>query len=186
MQACRRAREITKLGQKVIIWSYFKENINLIASHLSDLNAVLIYGDTNIGDEDEEDTREFRIKKFKTDSSCSVLVANPAACGESISLHLECHFALYVDRTYNAAHYLQSQDRIHRYGLPKNTRTFIEILYAKNTIDESINRRLIHKTARMASILSDPSLNIEPEDEDDFSISDSKDAADFLKTVIKK
>lgn len=186
MQACKRAREITKLGQKVIIWSYFKENINLIASHLSDLNAVLIYGDTNIGDEDEEDTREFRIKKFKTDSSCSVLVANPAACGESISLHLECHFALYVDRTYNAAHYLQSQDRIHRYGLPKNTRTFIEILYAKNTIDESINRRLIHKTARMASILSDPSLNIEPEDEDDFSISDSKDAADFLKTVIKK
>jgi len=183
--ACKRAREIATIGQKVIIWSYFKENINLIASHLSDLNAVLIYGDTNIGDEEEEDTREYRIKKFKNDPNCSVLVANPAACGESISLHQECHFALYVDRTYNAAHYLQSQDRIHRYGLPKNVKTFIEILYTKSTIDESINRRLNLKISRMASILSDPSLNIEPEDDDDVLISSSNDATDFLKTLKK-
>jgi SNF2 family DNA or RNA helicase len=183
--ACIKARQLAAKGQKVIIWSYFKENIDLIASHLRDLNAVLIYGDTNVGDEKEEDTREFRINKFKNDESCSVLVANPAACGESISLHQNCHFAIYVDRTYNAAHYLQSQDRIHRFGLPKHTKTNVEILFSKNTIDESINRRLNQKTRRMAEILSDSSLHIEPEDDDDLFISNIKDAQDLLNTINK-
>lgn len=184
--ACIRARQLAAKGQKVIIWSYFKENVDLIASHLRDLNAVLIYGDTNVGDEKEEDTREFRINKFKNDKNCSVLVANPAACGESISLHLECHFAIYVDRTYNAAHYLQSQDRIHRFGLPQGTKTQVEILFAKNTIDDSINRRLNQKTKRMAEILADSSLHVEPEDEEDLYISNLKDAQDFIKTLQRK
>ena len=184
--ACIKARQLAAKGQKVIIWSYFKENIDLIASHLRDLNAVLIYGDTNVGDEGEEDTREYRINKFKNDKSCSVLVANPAACGESISLHQNCHFAIYVDRTYNAAHYLQSQDRIHRFGLSKNTKTVVEILYAKNTIDDSINRRLNLKTRRMAEILSDSSLHVEPEDDDDILISNEKDAQDFISTLRKE
>ena len=43
-----------------------------------------------------------------------VLVANPAAAAESISLHEHCNHALYLDRTYNAGQFLQSQDRIHR------------------------------------------------------------------------
>ena len=113
-------------------------------------------------------------------------MANPAACGESISLHQNCHFAIYVDRTYNAAHYLQSQDRIHRFGLSKNTKTIVEILYAKNTIDESINRRLNLKTRRMAEILSDSSLHVEPEDDDDILISNEKDAQDFVSTLRKE
>ena len=187
--ACHRARQLAQRGEKVLIWSYFKENIELLASHLSDLNAVLIYGDTKTDPDDFEDSREARIHAFKKDPKVQVLVANPAACGESISLHDCCHHAIYVDRTYNAAHYLQSLDRIHRLGLKKNQITRTEILVSPNTIDDSIERRLSQKTRLMSRILSDPHLQQEPQedDSDDFSLFDNKDDLDdFKKEILKK
>ena len=89
-----------------------------------------------------------------------VLVANPAACAESISLHTVCHHAIYIDRTHNAAHYLQSQDRIHRLGLPPKTVTTVEILIAPDSIDESIDHRLDFKIGVMEDVLNDKSIAI--------------------------
>ena len=40
---------------------------------------------TDVAD-DEEETVKQGLKKFKTDDSCWVMVANPAAAGEGISL----------------------------------------------------------------------------------------------------
>jgi SNF2 family DNA or RNA helicase len=149
---------------------------------LIDLGAVFIHGGVEAGSEEDEETREHRIRKFLTESGTMVLVGNPAACGEGISLHTVCHNAIYLDRNYNAAQYLQSEDRIHRLGLQPNVRTLIEIVYSPGSIDESVDRRLIEKTAQMALVLNDPSLNIEPVsvDPDDPSLSD-QDAEDFLR-----
>jgi len=112
------------------------------------------------------------------------LVANPAACGEGISLHTVCHNAIYLDRNYNAAQFLQSQDRIHRLGLAADVITDVEILIAPNTVDDSVQRRLDIKIANMARVLEDDSLMVEPEvvdlDSDGFN---SEDFADFLKHV---
>lgn len=95
------------------------------------------------------------------------MIANPQACGEGISLHKVCHFAIYLDRTFNAAHYLQSVDRIHRLGLPSNVDTVIEILVAHGTIDDVIVDRLNLKTESMGKVLDDPylmTLVYDPED----------------------
>jgi hypothetical protein len=91
-----------------------------------------------------------------------VLVANPAAAAEGISLHTVCHHALYLDRTFNAAHYLQSEDRIHRLGLPPHQRTSIEIVECAGTLDQTVRERLSQKVGRMAEALNDSSLRIDP------------------------
>ena len=83
---CNRARELAKEGKKVLIWTSFVENVALIADELEDLGAVFIRGDvpTEEGREDpfqnfkdasdeEEETREKRIHKFKTSDDCMVL-----------------------------------------------------------------------------------------------------------------
>jgi SNF2 family DNA or RNA helicase len=101
-------------------------------------------------------------------------VANPAACGEGISLHEVCHHAIYVDRNYNAAQYLQSEDRIHRLGLPKNQNTIVEILCCPDSIDESVNDRLIMKARRMAEVLNDHDLHIDPVSFDPEAIDDDE------------
>jgi hypothetical protein len=146
------------------------------------LGADFIHGGVDTGSEDEEDTRERKIKRFHLDEKAKVLVANPAACSESISLHTVCHYAIYIDRNYNAAQYLQSEDRIHRLGLPKGVVTTIEILYCPDTVDESVQRRLTAKVSKMAEVLDDPSLNIEPFEPDFESDGlDQEDAEDFIR-----
>ena len=100
---CRRARQLAAEGKKVLIWSSFVQNVELIALRLSDLGAEFIHGGVDAGDESDFDTREGKIKRFHTDDTCKVLVANPAACSEGISLHKVCQYAIYLDRSFNAA-----------------------------------------------------------------------------------
>lgn len=158
---CRRARCLAAQGKKIIIWSCFVQNVELIALRLSDLGAEYIHGGVDAGDDTVMDTREGKIKRFHDDPSCMVLVANPAACSEGISLHKVCHNAIYLDRSFNAAHYLQSEDRIHRLGLEKDTITLVEFVECEDSIDQVIRERLNHKVNTMAMALNDQSLRVE-------------------------
>ena len=158
---CGRARELAKAGRKVVIWSTFVGNVELIAQRLADLGADFIHGAVEAGSDTEEDTREGKIRRFHLDPGAFVLVANPAACAESISLHTVCHDAIYLDRSYNAAQYLQSEDRIHRLGLPPETKTNVEVVVCPDSIDEMVDVSLKRKVATMARILDDSSLHIE-------------------------
>ena len=186
---CNRARELAKQGHKVLIWSSFVANVELISERLSDLGAVYIHGGVDAGDEDEGETREGKIKRFHDDPTVWVLVANPAAASEGISLHTVCHNAIYMDRTFNAAHYLQSEDRIHRLGLRQEDKTIIEIVECSDTIDEAVRTRLNAKVARMAEALEDDSLRVDPipydpldgEDEDEYT---AGLAADDVRCII--
>lgn len=171
----RRARELTAQGHKVLIWSSFVRNVEYIADKLADLGAVYIHGGVDAGEEDDDETREGKIKLFHEDPNTMVMVANPAAASEGVSLHTVCHHAIYLDRTFNAAHYLQSEDRIHRLGLPADQDTFIEIVQCEGTVDETVLARLNVKIQRMAQALEDSSLTIDPIALDPNDIDDYED-----------
>lgn len=140
---CRRARQLAAEGKKVLIWSSFVQNVELIALRLSDLGAEFIHGGVDAGDESDFDTREGKIKRFHTDDTCKVLVANPAACSEGISLHKVCQYAIYLDRSFNAAHYMQSEDRIHRLGLSPDAKPQIEFVECEDSIDQVVRTSVL-------------------------------------------
>lgn len=157
-----RCRELAERDAKVIVWTSFVESVELVATRLSDLGAGYIHGGVDAGSPDDELSREGVLSKFRNDPESYVLVANPAAAGEGISLHQVCRYAIYLDRTYNAAQYLQSEDRIHRLGLKPDQIPTVEIILAPNTIDESVNRRLVEKANAMREVLDDDGLHIDP------------------------
>ena len=99
--------------------------------------------------------REMVILRFRKDPGCMVLLSNPATLGEGISLHHQCHDAVYVDRDFAAGRFLQSLDRIHRLGLAPDTETRITVLASEGTIDEVVEHRLAEKLLFMGSILDD-------------------------------
>jgi SNF2 family DNA or RNA helicase len=146
----------------VLIWSSFRRNVEYLCERLSEIGAVYIHGGVDAGDEDDDETREGKIKLFHDDPNVMAMVANPAAAGEGVSLHRICHHAIYLDRTFNAAHYLQSEDRIHRFGLPPDQDTNIEIVECEGTVDETVRERLSYKIGAMAEALDDPSLRPDP------------------------
>ena len=145
-------------GEKIVIWSSFVGTIKKLTAQFADFGAVAIYGDVKTGDDQDAEFREGRIRLFEEDEDCRVLVANPAACGEGISLHHAAHNALYVDRSFNAAHYLQSVDRIHRLGLADGVDTNVYILEARDTVDQIIATRISQKVDNMEKVLNDPGL----------------------------
>jgi len=157
-----RARNLARDKKKVLIWSSFVRNVEYLAERLSDVGAVYIHGGVDAGDEEIDGTREAKIKQFRDDPNTAVLVANPAAASEGVSLHDVCHHAIYLDRTFNAAHYLQSEDRIHRFGLPPEQATRVEIVECLGTVDETVRTRLDFKITQMAEALDDPSLRPDP------------------------
>lgn len=184
---CRRARQLAAEGKKVLIWSSFVQNVELIALRLSDLGAEFIHGGVDAGDESDFDTREGKIKRFHTDDTCKVLVANPAACSEGISLHKVCQYAIYLDRSFNAAHYMQSEDRIHRLGLSPDAKPQIEFVECEDSIDQVVRTRLELKVKTMAQALEDSSLSVEISsvDYDDEAEDYDSLTADDAKAVIE-
>jgi superfamily II DNA or RNA helicase len=152
LESIRIAKENAQLGKKTLIWSTFLRNISTIAELARDLNPAIVTGASS----DEE--RKASIKRFREDPDCFILLSNPATLGEGISLHRECHDAVYLDRDFAAGRFLQSLDRIHRLGLPEDTATNVRILVSEGTIDELVAVRLDSKIRLMERVLDDPSL----------------------------
>ena len=100
------------------------------------------------------------MKRFKEDPSCMVLIANPGAAAESISLHEQCNHALYLDRTYNAGQFMQSRDRIHRLiEKDKEQQKYFHIFYLSypgsvdHKVHNALNRknRLLHESIHICA-----------------------------------
>jgi SNF2 family DNA or RNA helicase len=163
-------------GEKVVIWSSFTAVIEKLTSRYSNYGASFIHGGVATSEESVEGSREWVIEQFHTNDRNRVLVANPAACGEGISLHHAAHNAIYFDRSFNAAHYLQSIDRIHRRGLPEGVETNVHVLFLEETIEEVIRDRLSSKVKSLEVLLEDPDLVrmvYDPEDLVDYGLDDS-------------
>jgi len=145
-------------NEKVVIWSNFIETLKLIKRILVSAGhkPELIYGATPTQHSTviAELTREEIIRRFvNIDGGIDILVANPAACAESISLHKTCSHAIYYDLSYNCAQYLQSIDRIHRVGGSEDKEAHYYFLLYANTIDQDILANVRKKAHNMYSII---------------------------------
>lgn len=155
-----KARELISSGHKVLIWTWWVANLHLLADTLQEFNPLLLYGQIKPYEDSEdvdEVSRERNIREFKTRADRPLLIANPSACAESISLHRACHHALYVDRTYNCGQFLQSLNRIHRVGLPRGVTTEYWIPVLDCAIERSVDRRLQKRQQTMFEFLGDDS-----------------------------
>lgn len=150
--------QLREQGEKVVIWSNFVETLKLLRRCLNDAGhrTELIYGETptDATSVKEELTREKIIAEFVSSTSgLNILVANPAACAESISLHKECSHSIYYDLSYNCAQYLQSLDRIHRVGGSENKIAHYHFLQYAETMDEDILKNILRKSENMSAII---------------------------------
>jgi hypothetical protein len=187
------ARSLAREGRKTVVWTIFTDTILQLETMLADLNPVTLYGAVPTGEPTDPDTREGRIRRIHEDPSCMIMIANPAAAGEGISLHKVVHDAIYLDRSYVTTHYLQSIDRIHRLGLPSNVETNIYIYrtlapLGLGCIDHSVSHRLRQKLRALQILLDDRDLHeiaLDEENSDDpiaWDISPD-DVRDLIETL---
>lgn len=178
--------------EKVIVWGTFIQNIKELQEYLekNGIESRLLIGEVPVERDDVPMesilTREKIIREFhQPDSSFKVIIANPFAVSESISLHKACHNAIYLERTFNATHFIQSKDRIHRVGLDPNTTTHYHFVLSKDSIDETIHQRIAEKEQRMLELIESQEIPLFSENMD-YDIDLDNDIKAIIRDYVRR
>jgi SNF2 family DNA or RNA helicase len=138
---------IIKKKEKVVLWSFYTASIDAIISRYRQYHPVRYDGTIPV----VADRRE-AVRKFQEDNKTMLFVANPAAAGAGLTLH-RARIAVYESMSNQAAHYLQSIDRIHRRGQTRDVEYLI--LLCDKTIEVDEYERLITKERSAQELLGD-------------------------------
>lgn len=174
IQAVKLVQSLVSQGKKVLVWEIFVDNM-ITLQHLIETTtniSVEIVNGTVTGEE-----RQNAISRFRNGKSM-VLIANPATLAESISLHKVCQNAIYVNRNFNAAQFIQSKDRIHRINMPSGTTATYYFLMNTNTVDDIVGEKLALKEQRMLAILDADDIEVGGAEFEDGCIMSKKDIED--------
>lgn len=139
--------ELISKNRKVVIWSFFKKSLDEIFLRYKNHKPVRIDGSVS------PSARKKAVKSFQEDPSVTMFIGNPAAAGAGITLHA-AYDAIYVSYSNQAAHYLQSLDRIHRRGQISDHVNYY-LLACKGTIEETEISRLRQKEVQQHNLLGD-------------------------------
>lgn len=121
------ADQIISSGNKVVIFSTFKEPANHLASLIP--NSVLVTGDVSEFDSNEA------IRKFQNDPTCKAFIGTWQKCGTGLTL-TSASYMIFLDTPYTDGVFQQACDRIYRIGTKDPV--FIYNLICKNTVDERV------------------------------------------------
>lgn len=138
---------VSKKGEKVVLWSYFTASLSKIFDRFARFNPVRLDGSVT-----DTSLRRAAIRQFQEDSTTMLFVANPAAAAAGITLH-RARYSIYESLSNQAAHFLQSLDRIHRRGQLRPVEYFF--LLAENSIEIDEFHRLEAKQQSAQKLLGD-------------------------------
>lgn len=141
-------RLVRDRGEKVLLWSFYRSSLDRLAQRYSHYGLVRVDGTVT-----ENQSRRDAVRGFQHDPEIKVFLGNPAAAGAGLTLHA-ARYAVYESLSNQAAHYLQSLDRIHRRGQIRDVRYVA--LVARGTIEEAEYARLRTKAAAQGDLLGDP------------------------------
>lgn len=171
----RMLEELIRLkGEKVILWSFYTAAITAMCERYAKFNVVRYDG--TVGSIEE---RREAVRKFQEDNTTMLFIANPAAAGAGLTLH-KARYAIYESMSNQAAHYLQSLDRIHRRGQLRKVEYFI--LLCEGTIEVQEYERLLHKERAAQSLFGD---NVAIPTTREAFLNEAMEAATILQTAAR-
>jgi len=135
-------------GEKLVLWSFYRTSLDALADRYAHLGLVRVDG--SVSDVAE---RRDAVRRFQKDDDVSIFLGNPAAAGAGLTLH-SARIGIYESLSNQAAHFMQSLDRIHRRGQGRSVEYVV--LLCRDTLEQSEYQRLLDKTDAQADVLGDP------------------------------
>lgn len=142
------ADTVEDIPHQCIIFAKYQKDIDLIEQLLLDKKKTCVVYDGRVSQND----REVRRAAFKA-GDAQFFVANPAAAGEGLTLHM-AKTVIYYNNSHKLGDRLQSEDRAHRAGMDDKPVLYIDLL-ARGTIDAVILRALRTKANLAALVMGD-------------------------------
>jgi len=135
-------------NKKVVLWSFFRKSLEAIAERYKRYGLVRVDGSIS-----RIEDRLIAIDRFQNDHNIRVFLGNAAAAGAGITLTAS-HHAIYESFSNQAAHYIQSVDRIHRRGQREAVVNYV--ILSKDTIETREFNTIIKKERAGRDLLGDP------------------------------
>ena len=129
-RCCELIEEITSNGDKVVVFSTFKETLNTLYQKLQNYNPLLCHGDVPDLQVSEN------IDIFQNSADNKVMLCTHAKMGVGVTL-TAANYAIFIDQPWTDGAYEQCCDRIHRIGSKKPV--FIYNLICNNTFDTRVH-----------------------------------------------
>lgn len=122
-------QEICSQGEKVVVFSMFKEPLNQLAAKLAEFRFSLNTGDTS------DQVAFDNMTRFQEDPNEQVFLGTFGKCGTGFTLNSSMYL-ICIDTPYTFSLFEQGYQRVHRIS---NTRpAFIKVLVCGETIDERV------------------------------------------------
>ena len=121
--------QLVEQGEKVVIFSVFKETLNQLQEALFKHHPLLCTGDV------ADAIISHNIDTFQSDDEHKVMLATTAKMGTGITL-TRASYAIFIDTPWTAGACEQCEDRIHRIG--SSAPVFIYYLWCNDTIDTRV------------------------------------------------
>lgn len=134
--------ELEDSNEQAIIWSCFREEIDLIFGILNKLYPCVRFDGTT-----SDTGRETAISLFR-EGKARLFIANPAAASQGLNLQT-AHIQYWYSLPTQAKHYEQGEGRIHRSG--QTEACVYKKILAEDTVDYRIAELLDEKTDVMAA-----------------------------------
>lgn len=163
---------IGRRREKVVLWSFYTASLGALVGRYGRFNPVRYDGSVT-----DVTARREAVRRFQEDDTTRLFVGNPAAAGAGLTLH-RARYAVYESMSNQAAHYLQSLDRIHRRGQGREVEYLILLCdatlevqeYERLTAKERASQQLLRdhvpepvsREAMLAELLRDPHLGSGP------------------------
>ena len=144
-------QEIISQGEKVIVYTTFKQPLYTLAEELKKYKPLVCTGDTK-----EEEVWK-RVDKFQTDNEHYLMLATIQKMGTGITL-TKASYVIFIDSAWTRADNEQAEDRIHRIGAKKPC--FYYYLWTKDTYDENV-RALVDKKDALSTYINDDELTLD-------------------------
>ena len=138
--------QIISGGEKVVVFSTFKETLNVLNAKLKEFYPLLCTGDVSDADIFNN------IQKFQNDDKYKVMLCTTAKMGTGVTLTAASH-AIFISSPWTMADCQQCEDRIHRIG--SKDHVFIHYLECRGTIDEKVAETVEDKGAISDFVVDD-------------------------------
>lgn len=128
-RCCDLVEQIVSGGEKVLIFSTFKETVSVLAERLKDYNPLIGTGDI------PDNVISANVDKFQTSSENKCFIATWQKCGTGITL-TAATYVIFIDSAWTWAETEQSFSRAYRAGTKLPVTVYF--LITTNTIDEVV------------------------------------------------
>lgn len=144
-RCCDLVNQIVSGGEKVLIFSTFKETVNILAERLKEYNPLIGTGEIN------DDILSQNIDAFQTEEKHKCFIGTWQRCGTGITL-TAATYVIFIDTAWNFALFEQHYSRAYRTGTDKNVTVYV--LITQGTVDELV-RYIVNKKNVISSYMID-------------------------------